>query len=258
MVQLPHDTKTPDVQTASAEYANRFCGPVGEWLLSVQEQGVHTLLKNYGRDVRSVLEVGGGHAQLTDLFLSTGREVTVHGSAVTCFERLRRREGPHAPGPRFAVANLWHLPFPDRTFDLVAGVRLLAHVDRWRELLTEMVRVARRYILIDFPPLSSPNLLTPALFWAKRRVEGDTRPYFCYWERTIRSHLKTCGAARVWRYRQLALPMGVHRAIGWVLVSAAAEGALRALTITRWVGSPTLLLAERADGPNDHRENGSG
>ena len=52
----------PDVETASDDYAARFAGPVGAWMLQVQERAVLELIAPWPG--ASVLDVGGGHAQL--------------------------------------------------------------------------------------------------------------------------------------------------------------------------------------------------
>jgi hypothetical protein len=132
-------------------------------------------------------------------------------------------------------------------------VRLLAHVERWQELLREMARVTRRYLIVDYPPLSSANVLTPLLFWAKRRVERNTRPYFCYRVREVELCLRSMGFKPVRTYRQFTVPMGVHRAVGQVGVSSSIEALLGRMGMTRIMGSPAILLAVRGDGHDGWR-----
>ena len=83
---LPHDTTTPDVETASDDYASRFSGATGRYFLAVQERTVSDLLGSPGP--RRILEVGGGHAQLAPGLLAAGHEVWVQGSAASCAKRL--------------------------------------------------------------------------------------------------------------------------------------------------------------------------
>ena len=51
--------ETADIHTSSEEYADRFSGPAGAWMLGVQEKIALRLLRRF-EDV-SVLDVGGGH-----------------------------------------------------------------------------------------------------------------------------------------------------------------------------------------------------
>lgn len=207
-----------------------------------------------------ILEVGGGHGQLTARLLADGHRVVVHGSTPPALSSVRTgTRDAYADRLDLIVSDLWALPCQDRSFDLVAGIRLLAHVEKWRELLGEMIRVSRRFVLVDYPPLKSPNVLTPLLFGIKKRIEGDTRPYVSYRSRRIESHLRSLGFEPRSVVRQFAVPLGIHRALNRVEMSRTVEGGLRSIGWTRWFGSPALLLAERRDdrdagaGICDHR-----
>ena len=137
-------TTTPDVETAGAAYARRFSGPAGAYLLDVQAQTLRRLLSDAAIEGGRVLDVGGGHAQLTRVLLAFGFEVWVQGSRPSCGERLVPLMQEAEGRLHFVASSLWSLPFADRAFDLVIGIRLLAHVERWQALLSEMARVAGR------------------------------------------------------------------------------------------------------------------
>lgn len=238
-----HDTEHADVETASAGYAARFAGPVGAWMLDVQAQGVLSLLRGAGPSLR-VLEVGGGHGQLTGVLRRAGHGVVVHGSRLECHARLRDRD---KDVPR-VVSDLWRLPFGDRSFDAVISVRLLAHVTRWRPLLEEMARVSGRWILVDFPARTAVHHLAPALFGAKRRIERSTRPYFDYEPEEMGRAFEALGFRVAGRLGQFVLPMVLHRALGRPGISRTLEGWGDRLGLCDRIGSPILLLAERIDG----------
>jgi SAM-dependent methyltransferase len=242
---MDHDVNTPDVETASDDYARRFAGPIGRFFLDVQAQAVLDLLAVRPGERLRILEVGGGHGQLTPALLAAGHEVWVHGSRAVCAARLADLRQRCQDRLRFVCADLWSLPFPERTFDAVLAVRLLAHVERHEELLSELARVSRRAVVVDYPPRISANLLEPMLFHLKRRVEGNTRPFFCYRAATIERPLVKAGFTRVRRRRQFFLPMVVHRMTRARPVSAATERVCRALGLTALLGAPALLAAER-------------
>ena len=134
-----HDTRMADVETAGEGYAARFAGPVGAWLLEVQATRALALVGAVASGPLSVLEVGGGHGQLTDPLLAAGHRVVVHGSRAVCHRRL----GPRADRVGRVASDLWRLPFGDRCFDLVAGIRLLAHVEAWRSACLALPRPYR-------------------------------------------------------------------------------------------------------------------
>jgi SAM-dependent methyltransferase len=233
--------ETPDIETASEGYARRFAGPAGAWLLREQERATAALLA--GVAGRRVLDVGGGHGQLTGMLLARGYDVTVFGSDPLCVERVL----PYVDGEqcRFEWGDLLGLPYADRAFDIVLSYRLLPHVARWRALVAELCRVADRAVLVDFPVTASLNVLTPGLFGVKQRIEGNTRPYTLFREDDVAGAFAAAGFHPAARLPQFALPMVLHRAIGRPLVSAAAEEACRRLGLTRRFGSPVIARFER-------------
>jgi SAM-dependent methyltransferase len=181
--------------------------------------------------------------------LELGFDVWVQGSAPSCRDRLLTLMGQHRGRLQFVTSSLWTLPFPDRSFDLVLGVRLLAHVERWEALLSEMARVTRHRLLVEFPPIMGVNWFERWLFPLKRRLEGDTRPYFCYSPGQLSRTLRALGFARLVLEKQFFLPMVIHRILKRPSVSAQLEACSRWLGLTRLFGGPVILLAERPSDP---------
>jgi SAM-dependent methyltransferase len=161
--------ENPDIETASDSYARRFAGPAGRYLLRVQESAIRNVLAGWRGG--TVLDVGGGHAQLTPLLQSLASKVLVFGSDAQSLARVQR----DFPDCATAAGDLLALPFAPRAFDVVVAVRLLPHVRNWSRLLEELCRVARSTIVVDYPRTTGFNRLTPLLFPLKRRLEGDTR-----------------------------------------------------------------------------------
>jgi len=231
-----------DRETASPDYARRFAGAVGAWFLEVQARTVLDLLAPWPR--ARVLDVGGGHGQLTEALLADGHAVTVYGSAPDALSdavagqaRARRLE--------FFAGDLLHAPFPDRHFDAVLCFRLLPHVHQAQQLVAELARLARAAVVVDYPTRRSANAVSGALFGLKKGVEGNTRPFTVFRDAEIRQAFAAAGFRPTARRPQFFLPMAVHRALGSAPVSRGLEGAARALGLTRALGSPVLLRAER-------------
>src|SRR5688572_12412842 len=175
------DVEDADVETSSDAYAQRFDGPVGRWFLDVQHHAVRTLLAPLPG--AHVLDVGGGHGQLAGPLAAGGFSVAVVGSAPSCAHRLR---GLLAEGRvRFLVSGLLALAVRDRATEVATAFRLLPHVTAWRELVRELCRVASRAVVVDYPTAHSVNAVAGPLFGAKRRVEGDTRPFRVFAEDEI-------------------------------------------------------------------------
>src|SRR5690606_25654446 len=187
-----HDTATPDVHTASAKYVSRFNGSVGAWFLERQRDAFERLLTEAcrdrgGRPLR-VLDVGGGHGQVTGTLLDRGHEVVVHGSREVCFDRIGPMYRDHPGLSGFVASSLWRLPFADRSFDMVIGIRLLGHVRAWRAMMSEMTRVSDRYVILEFARASNLGSRRLSRFWfsLKQRFERSTRPFYTYDEIVLR------------------------------------------------------------------------
>lgn len=242
---LPHDTSTPDIETSSDGYATRFAGPVGRFLLARQQSAIEHVLGRAPTGPASALDVGGGHGQLTKFLLARGYDVSVQGSAPVCALRPLAEAADAGKRVHFACANLRRLPFADRTFDLVVAIRLVAHVEDLDNVLGEMARVTRGRIVLDFAPLFSVNLLEPLLFALKRRLEGNTRPFFCHTAGHLRGILRAHGFEAFRIRRQFFLPMVVHRKLKRPELSARLENLFERLGLTALLGAPVILLAER-------------
>lgn len=164
-----------DVESSSDLYAERFSGEVGEWFLEKQLSIVESML---GSKDESILDVGGGHAQLANPLSAKGFNVTVAGSDPVCSKRLNSNV-------KFVAHDLYHLPFPDKSFDTVLCFRLISHSPEWKQLISELCRVSRKRVILDYPNQYSLNLFTPLFFRIKRKLEGTTRPYRMFLKREV-------------------------------------------------------------------------
>lgn len=230
----------PDVETSSEAYAARFSGAVGTWFLDVQAQATLDLIRPWRG--ASVLDVGGGHGQLTGPLVEMGFDVTVLSSAASCRERVRAWvDGGRV---RFEVGDLLRAPWSDRAFDVVLAFRLLPHVPCWSALVAELGRLARKAVVLDYPTRRSLNAFAAPLFGLKRRIESDTRRFTVFSDREVADAFRARGFAPTGRRAQFFWPMALHRALGVRSLSRTAEGMARCLGWTRAFGSPVILRAE--------------
>jgi hypothetical protein len=230
-----------DVETSTEAYARRFAGPVGAFFLARQAQTTLDLLRPWPGG--SVLEVGGGHAQLVGPLVGAGHPVTVYGSDPVCGERLQPwRKAEQAT---FRAGDLLHAPWPDRSFDVVLAFRLLPHVTHWPELLAELGRLARHAVIVDYPTRRSVNAVSGVFFPLKRGVEGNTRPFTVFRDEEIGDAFAAAGYLSTARRPQFFLPMALHRAMGSAALARTLEGGARLLGLTAALGSPVILRLER-------------
>jgi SAM-dependent methyltransferase len=231
--------ETPDIETASEAYARRFAGAAGRYLLGEQEAAVRGLLADFKGG--TVLDVGGGHAQLTALLRSVAGGVLVFGSDPRGLERVRR----DFPDCNTATGDLLALPFARESFDLVVAVRLLPHVRDWVRLTSELCRVARSTVVVDYPRTTGFNGLTPLLFPLKKRLEGNTRHYRNFRDAEIDEVLRACGFEPRERRAQFLLPMVAHRRANGFVALRGVERAAKWLGLTQAFGSPVVIRADR-------------
>jgi len=233
--------EAPDIETASQDYAKRFAGKIGDYFLAVQASIV---LKLIGPERGlSVLDVGGGHAQLAVPLVESGCDVTVTGSSGICRERLDGRLPPGSFSIR--TASLSQLPFADESFDVVMAFRLLTHLGNWPALLSEMCRISRQNVILDYPDACSVNFFSNALFKTKKAIEGNTRPFSLFTRRQVLGALRSHGFGEAVIRPQFFLPMVVHRMMGSLVFTKCAETACRILGLTYLFGSPIILMAKR-------------
>ena len=238
---LEGERETPDLETSTDSYALRFAGPTGQWFLEVQARTTLEMLSRHPG--ASLLDVGGGHGQIAGPLASKGYSVTVLGSELICRSRIGHLIDTGTC--RFTASDLQRLPFPDRSFDVVASYRTLAHLRTWNKLLTEMARVARAAIILDFPASRSLNSLTPQFFGLKKRIEGNTRPYSVIRETDLVAAAAELGFQLADRFPEFLLPMVAHRALDRQNLSKSTEHILRQLGLTAWFGSPVIVKFTR-------------
>ena len=70
-------TETPDIETASADYASRFAGRAGDYMLGIQEECLRRASHEFAGG--SLLDVGGGHGQLIELYKENGFDFKING-----------------------------------------------------------------------------------------------------------------------------------------------------------------------------------
>lgn len=229
--------ETADIETASDDYASRFAGPVGEYFLDVQAQLTLELLRDLPG--ATVLDVGGGHAQLTTPLATNGYEVTVTGSDDVCRERLDRycQKGSF----KYLTCDSLNLPFEDGEFDVVMAFRLLPHANQWQNLIKEMCRVAGKAVVFDYPDRRSANILYDLLFDLKKNMEGNTRTYTLFSRNEIFTELVANDFTTPVLKPEFFVPMVVHRKLKSPGISRLLESVSSCIGLTRLFGSPIIV-----------------
>jgi 2-polyprenyl-3-methyl-5-hydroxy-6-metoxy-1,4-benzoquinol methylase len=231
----------PDVVSSADAYARRFAGPIGAYLLNEQNQTALRFAKPWRSG--TVLDVGGGHAQLAVPMVNQGYNVTILASETSCLDRPNRLLGSRV---NTAVGSLLNPPFPDQSFDVVLAFRMLAHIPDWQTFIRNLCRVARHAVIVDFPTIRSTNAATPLLFSLKHKVEHDTRRYLLYRRSLVRFAFLQAGFNVTRERGQFLFPLALHRLLKRPTASRILESLPRALGLTNLLGSPIILCATRS------------
>lgn len=229
--------ETADIETSSDDYASRFSGATGEWMLEVQEKIALGFLQDTPE--ASILDVGGGHGQLAIPLCHSNFAVTILGSSESCRKRIS--EIVDSGKCVFKVGNVIELPFAEKSFDTVISFRMLTHCKQWPKLIQELCRAAKHSVIVDYPTSQSVNKIAPFLFEAKKRIEGNTRLWTLFRHDEIFKEFGKHGFVLNRKKAQFFLPMALHRALKCRTLSVALEAACRALCLTSLWGSPVII-----------------
>ena len=240
-MHTPAFPETADVETSSDDYATRFSGAVGQWMLETQERIALSLLKDLPG--ASILDVGGGHGQLAIPLCHQGYRVTVLGSADSCRRRIQGVIDENLC--QFVAGSVIDPPFAPGSFDAAICFRLLPHCAQWEALTAALCRMARRAVLVDYPTSQSVNAFAPMLFGAKKRIEKNTRAWRLFGNSEVRRAFRQNGFDRFVSRKQFFLPMALHRLLKQPALSRAAETACRFAGLTAALGSPVILRASK-------------
>lgn len=230
----------PDIESSTWDYAGRFKGGVGDWLLEQQTNATRKAFENLCQGSRGlrVLDIGGGHGQNIALMQELGHLLTIfsseHASTEVIQDALDRGEASLDTG------SLLQLPYAEDSFDVVICYRILSHMASWQELAGELSRVARNLVLVDYPSKRSVNIIADALFVLKKSVEKNTRRYGIFSDSEVDDAFISCGRRCTFRYRQFFLPMALYRFIGHTGFCRFAAGGFRLLGLTGLFGSPVI------------------
>ena len=236
-------THYADRNVAESFEALRFGGPIGRYLLETQDRLLRAALAPLPG--RRVLDVGTGTGRAGISLAQAGASVVGvdASSEMLAVARLRARTaGVHVellPGDAHA------LPLADGSVDAAVSLRVLMHTPDWDRCLAELCRVSRWRVVVDFPSLASAAAFESGARRIAHAFGRRTEPY-----RVLRAHavvqaLRRHGFSVVDVHRQFVLPIALHKSIGSLAVTRAAEGGLAAMGLLRLLGSPVTIVAEK-------------
>lgn len=143
----------------------------GAWIGEEEYRLVASLLAP--RPGETLLDVGCGTGYFTRRFAANAADGNIVGADVD-LNMLRFADG-HSHGIDFVAADARRLPFPDGSFDLVVSITALCFIREEKQALREMLRVARRRVVLGL--LNRHSLL----YLAKGRRGGRGAYRSAHW-----------------------------------------------------------------------------
>lgn len=161
-----HHHKYTSTNPAIRWLTNRFLGRLEDAFDGVQAE----------TPAARVAEIGCGEGEIADRLHRRWDDVT----AVDLPDAGLRQEWALRSGPRFLHGDATRLPFPDDTFDLVASVEVLEHLDDPEAGLREYARICRRHLVLSVP--REPIFRLGNLFSGRHLSSlGNTPGHFNHW-----------------------------------------------------------------------------
>lgn len=237
MINNKFTSEKADIETSSEDYAQRFSGKIGEYFLNVQTKITLDLLSSWPN--AKVLDVGGGHAQIAIPLVKAGYDLTVIGSDDVCKKRLSKFLDENLL--KYKTCNLLRIPYDSKSFDVVICFRLLTHEDNWEILISELCRVAKFSVLIDYPDIKSFNILYKYFFKFKKKYEGNTRTFRIFSRKELINEFGRNGFSISIFKSEFFLPMVIHRALKNIKLTIVSEKIFYYLHLTKYFGSPVIL-----------------
>ena len=128
-----------------SEYDNWYATQRGKWIGDEEYRLIASMLAP--RQNETMLDVGCGTGYFTRRFSADGVAKDVVGSDADL--DMLRFAAEHSPDTvRFVAADARKLPFRDKSFDLVISIAALCFIPEEKTTLREMLRVARRKVVL--------------------------------------------------------------------------------------------------------------
>lgn len=223
--------------------ALRFSGPIGRLVAESQERVIAGYLSPV--EGQSILDVGTGTGRAALALAARGARVTGVDASAEMLAVARRRAEAAGLQVEFARGDAHDLQVPDRAFDAVICLRVLMHTPDWRRSLAELCRAARRRVVFDYPALSSAAALQAVTRHVAHAFGARVEAYRVFSDRAVGAALAANGFRVIEVHRQFVLPIALHKRVNSAAATERVEGALARAGLTRLIGSPVTLMAER-------------
>lgn len=220
----------------------KFGAAFGRYLYDQEVEGYLSLIDNRHR---KVLDVGTGTGKLSLPLLSQSRHVVSSDASPEMLRIAKTKALRKGMALKTIVCDAHSLSFEDNEFDCVVCSRTLMHLVDWRKGISELCRVSRDAVVLDFPPLLSFGFPGALIRRVKSLFAPGTQTYNVFSTGSVVRELKRNGFRVVVQRKQFFLPLAFHRWLDRPLLSRRIEGACRMIGLVGALGAPVTLKSVR-------------
>ena len=226
----------------------RFGDAVGHW---VQELEFDIVDRRFDFKGKSVLDVGAGTGRMSIFLAERGAKVIGLDASLEMLNILRKKIINRNLNIDMKLGDAHNIPFPAKYFDYVVSFMTMMHVADWKRVLSEMCRVAKGCIILQFPSKASYACLSPLVQPMRKIFNENAQKWHAFFVDDIEKILQKDGFSVLWSRKELALPVMVHRLLNNLTFSKKIESYLCKMQITSLIGTPVLLMAARKESSSE-------
>lgn len=223
--------------------AARFSGFFGQLIAEHQQ---NFILQQIGspKGLR-ILDIGAGTGRTSLPLSRMDANIYAADASLKMLQILQQKaflQGAYIP---LSCIDAHALPFADQSFDVVLSFRLIMHVIDWKHVLSELCRVSRDYVILDFPPMSGFAGLAPLIHPVIRLFQEHYQSYRVFRIKEIVSAFQSEKYEVTALDKHLVLPFGLHRRLNSPAFTRITETFLQKIGFRDMFGAPITLVARR-------------
>jgi len=219
---------------------DRFGGSFGCYLANREVEILSSLIQVHAG---KVLDVGAGTGKLSLPLLQSSIDVVSIDSSEAMLRIADEKARGKALHLRAVTGDVHNLCFNDNSFECVICSRALMHFSDWRKGISELCRVARDVVVLDFPPLLSLAGLSGPFRKLKTVFGAKTPGHRVFLFRSIIRELQRNNYRIVSVRKDYFLPVAFHRLLNWPRLSLGIEKVFEVVGLVKLVGAPVTVKA---------------
>lgn len=142
----------------------RFMTPAGKLIDEIEKKSVLDLLLNSGIDQSekfSLLDVATGPGRLAFYLEAHLPKARITGVDINenMLQRARKIAEDNKSKVHFMKGDLYNLPFKDRQFDVITGLRFSMHIPQMKKVIKEFSRILKNDGVVIFDIFNSHSIL---------------------------------------------------------------------------------------------------